>query len=84
MLCVVLYVPLPIALQALSIYAVDKGYMDDVPVSKIGAFEAGLHSHFVNTQGELSQRITQTGAWDDSIEGTFKQVIEEFKQTGSW
>jgi F-type H+-transporting ATPase subunit alpha len=78
------YSPLPIALQALSIYAVDKGYMDDVPVSKIGPFEAGLHAHFVNTQGELSERITQTGAWDDSIENTFKQVIAEFKQTGSW
>ncbi|WP_133477715.1 F0F1 ATP synthase subunit alpha [Cognatilysobacter segetis] len=78
------YSPLPISLQALSIYAVDKGYMDDVPVSKIGPFEAGLHAHFVNTQGELSERITQTGAWDDSIENTFKQVIAEFKQTGSW
>ncbi|GAB6194713.1 F0F1 ATP synthase subunit alpha [Lysobacter xanthus] len=78
------YAPLPISLQALSIYAVDKGYMDDVPVSKIGAFEAGLHSHFVNTQGELADRVAQTGAWDDSIEATFKQVIAEFKQTGSW
>lgn len=78
------YSPLPIALQALSIYAVNEGYLDDVPVGKIGAFEAGLHAHFVNTQGELATRVNQTGAWDDSIEGTFKQVISEFKQTGSW
>jgi F-type H+-transporting ATPase subunit alpha len=78
------YAPMSVAEQSLSIYAVDKGYMDDVPVSKIGPFEAGLHAHFVNTQGELSDRITQTGAWDDSIENTFKQVIAEFKQTGSW
>lgn len=78
------YAPLPISLQALSIYAVDKGYMDDVPVSKIGAFEAGLHSHFINTQAELAARIDQSGAWDDSIENTFKQVLAEFKQTGSW
>ena len=78
------YAPLPISLQALSIYAVNEGYLDDVPVNKIGAFEAGLHSHFVNTQGELASRINQSGAWDDSIENTFKQVIAEFKQTGSW
>jgi hypothetical protein len=31
------YAPMSVAEQALSIYAVDKGYMDDVPVSKIGA-----------------------------------------------
>ncbi|AXK72737.1 F0F1 ATP synthase subunit alpha [Lysobacter sp. TY2-98] len=78
------YAPLPISLQALSIYAVDKGFMDNVPVNKIGAFEAGLHAHFVNTQGELAKRIDQSGAWDDSIENTFKQVIGEFTQTGSW
>ncbi|GGZ64561.1 ATP synthase subunit alpha [Lysobacter xinjiangensis] len=78
------YSPLPISLQALSIYAVNEGYLDNVPVNKIGAFEAGLHSHFVNTQGELASRINQSGAWDDSIENTFKQVIAEFKQTGSW
>ncbi|KAB8318350.1 F0F1 ATP synthase subunit alpha [Tolypothrix campylonemoides VB511288] len=78
------YAPLPIALQALSIYAVDKGYMDDVPVSKIGAFEAGLHAHFLNTQGALADRINASGAWDDAIEGQFKASIGEFKQTGSW
>ncbi|TZF90432.1 F0F1 ATP synthase subunit alpha [Cognatilysobacter lacus] len=78
------YAPMPISLQALSIYAVNEGHLDDVPVAKIGAFEAGLHSHFVNTQGELAGRIDQSGAWDDSIENAFKQVIAEFKQTGSW
>src|SRR3546814_18626507 len=30
------YAPLSVAEQSLSIYAVDKGYMDDVPVGKIG------------------------------------------------
>ncbi|GHE31303.1 F0F1 ATP synthase subunit alpha [Vulcaniibacterium thermophilum] len=78
------YAPLPIALQALSIYAVNEGYLDDVPVSKIGAFEAGLHAHFVNTESALADRINQTGAWDDAIEATFKKTIEDFKRTGTW
>ena len=73
-----------IAEQALSIYAVDKGYMDDVPVGKVLDFEAGLHAHFVNTTGDLFDRIVQTGAWDDEIEAAFKKGIEEFKATGSW
>src|SRR3546814_6854804 len=30
------YAPMSVAEQSLSIYAVDKGYMDDVPVGKIG------------------------------------------------
>ena len=78
------YAPLSIALQALSIYAVNEGYLDDVPVAKIGAFEEGLHGHFINTRGELVGKIDATGAWNDEIEAAFKQGIAEFKQTGTW
>jgi len=78
------YSPMPIALQAISIYAVNEGYLDDVPVNKILAFEAGLHAHFVNTQGALVEQINATGNWNDEIEATFRKVIEEFKQTGTW
>ncbi|WJI16197.1 F0F1 ATP synthase subunit alpha [Pseudoxanthomonas winnipegensis] len=78
------YAPMSIALQALSIYAVNEGYLDDVPVNKLLAFEAGLHAHFTNTQGALLDKINGTGAWDGEIEGVFKQGIAEFKQTGSW
>ncbi|MGO4777156.1 F0F1 ATP synthase subunit alpha, partial [Lysobacter sp. 2RAB21] len=78
------YAPMSIALQSLSIYAVDKGHMDDVPVNKIGAFEEALHAHFTNTAGELVNKINASGDWNDEIEGAFKKGIEEFKQTGTW
>ena len=78
------YAPMSIAMQALSIYAVNEGYLDDVPVNKIGAFEEGLHAHFTNTQGALVDTVNGTGKWDDEIEASFKKGIEEFKQTGSW
>ncbi|MFN7184181.1 MAG: F0F1 ATP synthase subunit alpha, partial [Thermomonas haemolytica] len=70
--------------QALSIYAVDKGYLDDVPVGKVLAFESGLQAHFANTAGELMQKIDATGDWNDEIEAAFKKGIEDFKATGSW
>ena len=78
------YAPMSIAEQALSIYAVDKGYMDDVPVNKIGAFEAGLHAHFANTKGALLDDVSASGNWNDEIEADFKSGVEEFKSTGSW
>src|SRR5687767_640805 len=78
------YQPMSIANQALSIYAVNEGYLDDVPLPKILPFEAGLHAHLSNTQGALEQRIVDTGAWDKDIEAVFKQVISEFKATGSF
>jgi F-type H+-transporting ATPase subunit alpha len=78
------YAPMSVAEQALSIYAVDKGYMDDVPVGKIGAFEEALHAHFANTSGELLKKINDSGDWNDDIEAGFKKGVEEFKATGSW
>lgn len=78
------YAPMSVAEQSLSIYAVDKGYMDEVPVNKIGAFEEALHAHFANTSGDLLKKINETGDWNDEIEAGFKKGIEEFVATGSW
>ncbi len=78
------YAPMSIADQALSIYAVNEGFLDDVPVNKLLSFEAGLHAHFANTAGELTSKINSTGAWNDDIEAAFKKGIADFKSTGTW
>jgi F-type H+-transporting ATPase subunit alpha len=78
------YAPMSIAQMALSIYAVNEGFLDDVPLAKILAFEAGLHAHFANTQGQLMNDIVASGKWDKDIEAAFRKGIEEFKTTGSW
>src|SRR3546814_10200211 len=71
------YAPMSVAEQSLSIYAVDKGYMDDVPVGKIGAFEEALHAHFANTAGDLIGKINESGDWNDAIEGALRKRSEE-------
>ena len=37
------YSPLPISLMAASLFAVNKGFLDDIDVKKVLAFEHGLH-----------------------------------------
>jgi F-type H+/Na+-transporting ATPase subunit alpha len=70
--------------MALSLYAVNSGYLDDVPADKVVPFEAGLHAHArANDQG-LLDRINATGDFDDSIEAEMKQLIEGFKSTGTY
>ena len=39
------YSPLPISLMAATLFAVNKGYLDDIDVKKVLAFEHGLHQH---------------------------------------
>ena len=76
------YAPLNIAKMALSIYAVNEGYLDDIPVARLGEFEEGLHAHMSNSFGELESKVVDSGDWNDSIEADYKKIIEEFKQ--SW
>ena len=59
------YAPLPISLMGASLFAVNKGFMDDVDVKRVLAFESGLHAHLKDQHGALLNTIEQHGAkWD--------------------
>jgi F-type H+-transporting ATPase subunit alpha len=78
------YSPLSVAEMGLTLYAVEKGYLDDVPVTEVSAFEAALQSYMHSMHAPLMHHINQAGAYDDAIESQLKDAVEEFKQTGSW
>jgi F-type H+/Na+-transporting ATPase subunit alpha len=78
------YAPMSVSDMALSLYAVNEGYMDDQPMNKIQAFEKALHQHFHSNFGELMSAMAISGDWNKDIEETFKKGIAEFKKTGSW
>ena len=69
-----------VAQQALSIFAADRGYMDDVEVDKIGSFEDALHDYFTSEKADLEKSINDTGDWNDDIEKQFVEVVEQFKK----
>ncbi|MBL8246339.1 MAG: F0F1 ATP synthase subunit alpha [Rhodanobacteraceae bacterium] len=78
------YAPMSVAEMALSLYTVNEGYMDDLPMGKIQAFEKALHQHFHSNYGDLMSKMAVSGDWNNDIEATFKKGIAEFKKTGSW
>ena len=75
------YAPMSVAQQSLSIFAADRGFMDDVEVEKIGTFEEALHSFFTSEKPDLEKSINDTGDWNDDIEKQFTEVVEQFKKT---
>ena len=75
------YAPMSVAQQSLSIFAADKGFMDDVDVEKVGSFEEALHSYFASEKPDLEKSINDTGDWNDEIEKQFTEVVEQFKKT---
>ena len=78
------YDPLSVAEMGLSLYAIEKGFLDDVPVAEITAFESALHGFMHSIHAPIMTKINEAGGYDDSIEAQLKAALTEFKQTGSW
>ena len=78
------YSPLTIADMSISLYAADKGYLKDVPVEKVLAFESALHSYMNTEHGELMAQINQSGDYNGEIDAQFAAAIEKFKSTQTW
>ncbi len=78
------YSPFSVAQMGVSLFTVDKGYLDDVPVSEISAFDASLQAYMHQTCAVLMDKINSSGAYDAEIEAQLTSAIEEFKRTGAW
>jgi len=78
------YAPLTIAEMAISLFAANEGYLDDVEAEKIVAFEAGLHGSFRDNHADLMQKINESGDLNNEITEGLKKAVEEFKQNGAY
>jgi F-type H+-transporting ATPase subunit alpha len=68
--------------MALTLFAVNKGYMDDVEVAKVLPFESALLAFMKTKHAGLLETIESTGNLDDATEKALGAAVEEFKQTG--
>jgi F-type H+-transporting ATPase subunit alpha len=75
------YLPLPISLMAASLYAVNKGYLDDVDVKKVLAFESGLHQYLKSSHAELLAKLEKDKAMDKAAEEALSGAIAAFKKS---
>lgn len=78
------YSPLSVADIAISLFAADRGYLDDVDVSKIGDFESALHSFMNSQHKDLMDGINNDPKFSDEIENAFKQALDDFKKNQVW
>ncbi|WP_428311367.1 F0F1 ATP synthase subunit alpha [Hydrocarboniphaga sp.] len=74
------YAPMSVAEMAASLYAAEKGYLDSVPVEKVGAWEAAMQQFLASTYKPLVDKINVKGDWNDAIEGELKAALEAFKK----
>jgi len=78
------YSPMSVAEMAISLYAVNEGYLDDIEVEEAVPFESALHAHAHANAAELMAQIDRTGAYDEDIQAGLKALLEEFKASGAY
>ena len=78
------YKPMGVAEQAFSLLAANEGYLDDVEVNKIVAFEDAMLAHLKSNNQDLLDSINADGDFNDDIEAKMKAAIESFKKTGTY
>lgn len=76
------YSPLNIGEMAVSLYAANEGFLDDVEVNKIVDFEEALHGHVRSNHQSVLDTINEAGDYNDDIEAGIKSAIEDFVANG--
>ena len=78
------YAPMSVAQMALSLFAVNQGFLDDVDVAKVQAFEAALQSYMKSNHADLMEKINKSPEYNDEVEAQLKAAIEKFKASHAW
>jgi len=78
------YSPLSVAEMAVSLYAANEGYLDDIDAEKVVSFETGLLASFRDNHQNLIDTINKSGDYNEKIEEGLKKAVEEFKETGTF
>jgi F-type H+-transporting ATPase subunit alpha len=73
------YKPYPIEEQVVSIFAGTKGYLDELPVSGVAAFESAMLEHLRCEHPELLNELKETGEMSDALAQKLGDAIANFK-----
>jgi F-type H+-transporting ATPase subunit alpha len=74
------YVPMPLDKQVIILYAAINGYIDDVPVEKISAFETELHRFMETSHAAVGQAIIKEKTLSPDTEAKLKTALTDFKK----
>ena len=75
------FTPLSLAEETVVIYALTGGSLDDVPVSKVRAFENELRKYLGSNERDLMAEIQANPVWTPELAERVKKVLQTFKDT---
>jgi F-type H+-transporting ATPase subunit alpha len=74
------YTPIPVQTQIAVIWAVQNGYLDDVPLNRVKDFQSQIIDYFSTRKPELLARIAKEKNLAPDLLASLKKAVDEFKQ----
>lgn len=78
------YSPLSVSQMAVSLYSANEGYLDDLPVNQVRAFEEALQGFMKSQYAKLLEKIDQTGDFGEDIQKALAEALKTFKANHAW
>ena len=78
------YATWSVAEMALTLFAVNKGYLDDVEVNRALVFESALRGHMRSKYSAIMDKIKTSGDLDAETEKELDAAVQDFKSSGSY
>jgi F-type H+-transporting ATPase subunit alpha len=78
------FAPMSVAEMGTVLFAANEGYLEDVPVNKVLDFEESLLSFMNSEYSEFVESTNSTGAYNDGVVATLREIIEKFKATQAY
>jgi len=78
------YSPMSVAEMAVTLFAVNEGYFDDVDTKQVGAFEAAMQAHMKSNFKSLIDGINKTPKLTDEVKDGLNEALADFKKNGSY
>jgi len=78
------YSPMSVAEMAVSLYAANEGFLDDLEVEKVRDFESALQAYMKSEHADLLATINETGDYNADIEKGIRSAIEDFIKNNTW
>ena len=71
--------PLTWQQQAIILFAGTQGYLDDLKIAQIRAFEDGLYKYLASAQTALLDELTKKKQFDDEVRNKLHAALKEYK-----
>src|SRR6516164_814201 len=71
--------PIPVELQVALLWAVQNGYLDQVPVERVKEYQARLSEYLTSSHPKLLATIAAEKTLGDSLVAELKAAVEQFK-----